>query len=171
MQHIELMTRSLLMIIFISAAVFKIIDISLFKRTLVQVQIAERWSPFLAYVIVGFESLAGLLVFAGVDGPAFVLIALLCCGFVYAAAVSMAGGRDVRCHCFGALSAGRLGLRTVALSIVLVALALWVVWFGSGVTIIRAPEEGAAALFAVAGAVAVAALLVRLKHSFANGPR
>ena len=55
-------------------------------------------------------------------------IAVLLVVFIIAVSQALARGLDIKCGCFGTVTASKAGLETLALEVTLLAMAAWLVW-------------------------------------------
>jgi thiol-disulfide isomerase/thioredoxin len=124
---LTLVSRAVLALVFGVAGIAKLADRTGTKRTLeafgLSTDMARRVPPVLPIA----ELAVALALVPAATARSGAASALLMLGaFSAAAAVALARGRRVECHCFGQLTGGTVGWRTLARNAVLAALAVGV---------------------------------------------
>lgn len=120
-------------LIFLAAALGKIVDLPAFALQIHNYRIAPVWSEnLIAMVLPWVEMLAGLALVLGIRPRAGAVVATtLLLVFTAAVALAWARGLDFECGCFGKASAGRIGLRKLVENLGMLALAAVAAWGGA----------------------------------------
>jgi hypothetical protein len=162
MRAVELTTRLLLALVFLTAVVGKLrtrAGFAGFVGSVVQFGVPVRWSGPVARLAVAAEAAVVVLLAPSGTVPAGLLLAAGLLGVLTAAIVgALRRGARPACRCFGAGEAP-IGARHVARNLALAAAALLGLLAGA----VGGPAPGPAGLLLAAGlAVPLAALVIRL---------
>ncbi len=91
--------------------------------------IPPAWDNLVALTLPWIEVTAGLLVLTGIWlRAAALVIAVLTAGFLLAIGSALARGLNIECGCFGTAGGRQIGLTSLALDGILLALALCLWW-------------------------------------------
>jgi uncharacterized membrane protein YphA (DoxX/SURF4 family)/thiol-disulfide isomerase/thioredoxin len=159
--------RLLLAGLFVLAGISKLIDRAGIRQAFVDLGGPSALAPAFARLIPLVELTIALALlprstaFAAASGAA-ALVSV----FTVALAISLARGRAVDCHCFGSLSAGRVGGSAIVRNIVLFAMAGWIAVSAiespgpslvAWITLLTVPQRAAVAI----GGLAIGLLVVQ----------
>ncbi len=167
--------RLLLAAMFATAGAAKLVDIGSFRQALTEFGIPRRAAGVAGPLIPVAElAVAIALIPRATAAPAAGAGALLLAGFNAATTSAILRGRRPECHCFGRLHSAPAGAGTLARTLALLALAVFVAaagWNGAGLSathwVTRLPAAGLAAI--VAGVLTVAAGVLIVARSALAG--
>jgi uncharacterized membrane protein YphA (DoxX/SURF4 family)/thiol-disulfide isomerase/thioredoxin len=162
-----------LALIFIAAAVGKLLDAEGSRRALREFKVPPSWVPTIALLlpVVELAVAAGLLT-QPLARPMAAAAIVLFAGFAFGVAAALRRGNAPDCHCFGQLHSARAGRGTLVRNALLALPAGLVVWSGPGDVLAgRSPELGmlVAAAALVAALAAATYILVRENRRLRSG--
>lgn len=169
MDSVALAARVLLSVMFAIAAAGKLADQPGMRRTLAEFGLPTGSLPGVAALLPAAEAATAisLLLSSTARGGAVAALGLLLI-FTVGVAAAMLRGRAPDCHCFGRLSSGPTGRRTLIRNAVLAVPAGFVVVYGSGEStgswIDKHPATAVGALVAGGALLALAELSLRLRR-------
>ena len=116
--------------VFIFAGVVKIINPAHFAADVGNYRLlAREWVNLFAITLPWIETLAGLLLVAGIwKRASALLIAAMLAVFLIAIGQAVARGLNINCGCFGTVEGRKVGLEALAQDAAMLAAALWLVW-------------------------------------------
>jgi peroxiredoxin/uncharacterized membrane protein YphA (DoxX/SURF4 family) len=160
MDAVDLIGRILLALVFAVSGAAKLIDAGATRRAMRDFGVPHRLAPVAAGALPAVElAIAALVMFDATAMWAAVAAFALLLGFSAAIAWQLARGRHPECQCFGALSAGPIGIRTLARNGGLLALAVGVALLARDDAAVPRIETSEPALLAAVVSLGMALLL------------
>jgi methylamine dehydrogenase accessory protein MauD len=163
--------RMLLAVVFLTAGVGKLVDLSGSRQAVEDFGVPERAARTVGLLLPLAELVAALaLVFRASARWGALLALLLLAAFIAGIARALSRGEQPDCHCFGQLHSAPAGRSTLARNGVLAALAVVIVAYGSGPAVdawvsARSAAELAAVGLGICAAAAVAYALTLLAEN------
>lgn len=116
--------------LFLYAGGTKIVDPATFATDVGNYRLLpHQMVNLVAITLPWIEATAALLLLLGIwTRASALLISALMVVFIIAVSQALARGLDIKCGCFGTVTASKAGLETLALEAALLALSAWLVW-------------------------------------------
>jgi uncharacterized membrane protein YphA (DoxX/SURF4 family)/peroxiredoxin len=162
MATVVLGARLVLAVVFVTAGVGKLLDLSGSRRAVSDFGVPERMARVAGTLLPIVELASGLaLVFRPSARWGAVVAVLLLAAFIAGISRALARGEEPDCHCFGQIHSSPAGPLTLARNAVLAALAVVIVAYGSGPAVdawvnARSAAELVAAVAVICAGAAVA---------------